>query len=87
MNEAAFQQCMNPGCGATYAIEQIKVACTSCGSLLDIKYDWAKLPKIKSLNYFEHRWGTKGGRRRKDGLIFPASGAFGNCFPFYRTER
>jgi len=39
MTEAAYQQCINPGCAATYAIDEVKVACDRCGSLLDIRYD------------------------------------------------
>src|SRR3984957_472869 len=85
MNNAAFQQCMNPGCGARYAVEDTKVACTACGSLLDIKYDWDKLPKIKSLSFFEHRWGTKGSEAegRAD---FSGVWRFRELLPFYRTE-
>jgi threonine synthase len=60
MNDAAFQKCINPSCSATYSVTETKVACTKCGSLLDIKYDWSKLPVPKSLSYFEHRWATKG---------------------------
>jgi threonine synthase len=85
MNNAAFQQCMNPGCGARYAVEDTKVACTTCGSLLDIKYDWDKLPKLKSLSFFEHRWGTKGSEAegRAD---FSGVWRFRELLPFYRTE-
>ena len=45
---------------ATYAIDDVKVACTKCGSLLDIRYDWSKLPVPKKLDFFEGRWATKG---------------------------
>src|SRR5882724_9805208 len=37
MNEAAFQQCMNPACGEKCAIEDVRVSCGKCGSLLDIR--------------------------------------------------
>ena len=37
-----------------------RVSCQKCGGLLDIKYDWDKLPRIKSLSFFEGRWSTKG---------------------------
>ena len=40
MTDAAFQQCINPACKTQYAVEQTKVACEKCGSLLDILYDW-----------------------------------------------
>jgi len=44
MSEASFQQCINPACATRFGIEQIKVSCDKCGSLLDIRYDWSKLP-------------------------------------------
>src|SRR5258708_7212313 len=33
MNEAAFQQCMNPACGEKCAISDVRVSCGKCGSL------------------------------------------------------
>ena len=61
MTEAAFQQCINPDCAATYGVAEARVACTKCGGLLDIIYDWSKLPRTpKSLSFFESRWATKG---------------------------
>src|SRR5579862_3988417 len=60
MQDAAFQKCINRACGATYGVEEVKVACTRCGSLLDIEYDWDKVPRPRSLNFFESRWATKG---------------------------
>jgi len=43
---AAFQRCMDPGCGATYGVGEIRTACAACGSLLDVAYEWdrASLP-------------------------------------------
>src|SRR6266487_2486858 len=81
----SHQQCINPDCAATYAIDEVKVACTRCGSLLDIKYDWSKLPVPKSLNFFEHRWSTKGTEAagRAD---FSGVWRFRELMPFYRSE-
>ena len=85
MNHAAFQQCINPACLATYGIEEVRVSCAKCDSLLDIKYDWNKLPIPKSLSFFEHRWSTKGtgveGR-----LDFSGVWRFREMLPFYRSE-
>jgi threonine synthase len=85
MTDAAFQKCINPACGATYAIDDIRVACDKCGSLLDVKYDWSRLPVPKSLSFFEHRWITKGtgtaGR-----LDFSGVWRFREMLPFYRSE-
>src|SRR5258708_25390901 len=85
MSEAAFQQCMNPACAANYDISEVLVSCAKCGSLLDIRYDWKQLPRLKSLRYFEHRWSTKGSEAegRAD---FSGVWRFRELLPFYRTE-
>jgi threonine synthase len=66
-------------------VGQVVVSCTSCGGLLDIRYDWKKLPAIKGLSYFEHRWSTKGvgveGR-----LDFSGVWRFRELMPFYKSE-
>jgi threonine synthase len=85
MNDRAFQQCINPLCAATYAIDEVKVACAKCGGLLDIRYDWDKLPVPKSLNFFENRWNTKG--TNTEGRIdFSGVWRFRELMPFYRSE-
>src|SRR5438067_1712074 len=85
MKEAAFQQCISHACGARYAIEDVRVSCGKCGSLLDIKYDWSKLPVPKNLNFFEHRWSTKG-TGTEGRLDFSGVWRFRELLPFYRTE-
>ena len=85
MTDRAFQQCLNPACAATYGVDEVHVACPKCGSLLDIKYDWDRLPVPRSLQFFEHRWATKG--TDVDGrLDFSGVWRFRELFPFYRTE-
>jgi len=85
MTNAAFQQCINPACRATYDVTEVKVGCAKCGSLLDILYDWSRLSVPKSLGFFEHRWATKGtgiqGR-----LDFSGVWRFRELMPFYRTD-
>src|SRR3954463_11454074 len=85
MTEAAFQQCINPDCRATYAVEDVRVSCAKCNALLDIRYDWSKLPVPKNLNFFEHRWSTKGtgAAGRND---FSGVWRFRELMPFYRRE-
>jgi threonine synthase len=56
----ARQQCISPACGASYAIDEIRVACQRCGSLLDILYDWDRLPVPRSLSDFERKWANRG---------------------------
>jgi threonine synthase len=85
MSDPAFQQCINPACAATFDVAQVLVACPRCGSLLDIRYDWGKLPTIKSLGFFEHRWSTKG-VGVEGTLDFSGVWRFRELLPFYRRE-
>jgi len=85
MKDAAFQQCIVPTCGATYSVQETKVACDRCGGLLDIRYDWGRLPLPKSLSFFEHRWNTKG-TGTQGRLDFSGVWRFRELLPFYRTE-
>src|SRR3954462_722981 len=85
MKEAAFQQCINPACLANYAVEDVRVSCAKCSSLLDIKYDWSRLPVPKSLNFFEHRWSTKG-TGTSGRLDFSGVWRFRELMPFYNSE-
>src|SRR5688572_16122810 len=85
MRDGAYQQCIAPGCGAKFSIDDIRVACGSCGSLLDIRYDWDHQPIPKSLAYFEHRWSTKG-TGVEGQLDFSGVWRFRELLPFYRSE-
>ncbi len=85
MTDRAYQQCINPACLATFGVDEVHVSCNRCGSLLDIKYDWSRLPVPKSLNYFEHRWATKGSE--VDGrLDFSGVWRFRELMPYFRSE-
>lgn len=85
MSDTVFQQCINPVCGATFAVTDSRVSCGKCGSLLDIHYDWARLPVPKSLAFFEHRWSTKG-TEVEGRLDFSGVWRFRELLPFYRAE-
>lgn len=56
MKTIARQQCMNPLCASTYEITQTLTACTKCGELLDIRYEWDKAKVPAKLKDFEQRW-------------------------------
>lgn len=85
MTERCHQVCTNPACAATYAIDQVLVGCSKCHSLLDIAYDWDRLPIPRSLAFFEHRWSTKGAGG--DGrLDFSGVWRFRELMPFFRKE-
>ncbi len=85
MNHAASQQCINPDCGQSFSVEEIRVTCSTCGSLLDVKYDWSRLPVPKNMGFFEHRWATKG-TSTVGSIDFSGVWRFRELFPFYRTE-
>ncbi|HUQ69114.1 MAG TPA: threonine synthase [Planctomycetaceae bacterium] len=55
----AFQQCLHPDCRKTYGVEETLTACPACGNLLDLEYDWNRVPVPKSLKEFEARWSTR----------------------------
>jgi threonine synthase len=85
MSESAFQKCINPACATTFDVAQVLVSCPECGGLLDILYDWEKLPKIKGLGFFEHRWSTKG-VGVEGTLDFSGVWRFRELLPFYGRE-
>src|SRR2546421_11707056 len=85
MTDRAFQQCITPSCAVQFAIDEIKVACDKCGSLVDIRYDWSRLPVPRSLSFFEHRWNTKG-TATQGRLDFSGVWRFRELIPFYRSE-
>lgn len=59
MSDHAFQRCINPLCTASFDVTDVLTSCPDCGSLLDIGYEWDKLPVPKSLRDFEARWGNR----------------------------
>jgi len=58
-DKPAFQKCMNVDCGATFDISQVLVACPKCGWLLDVQYEWEKLPLPNKLSDFAKHWATR----------------------------
>ena len=51
-----YQQCINPACGKQFGVEEVLHACSTCGELLDVEYDWNKITPPKSLQHFEQFW-------------------------------
>jgi threonine synthase len=58
-NKIAYQKCILPACGATYGIDEVRVACAKCGDLLDVQYDWDRAAPPDSLRYFERMWSQR----------------------------
>ncbi len=81
MTERAYQLCINPECGKTFGLTEVLFSCSACGSLLDIAYDWDRLPIPQTWDFFEHRWATKG-LRATGRLDFSGVWRFRELLPF-----
>ncbi len=77
MPDVAFQRCIHPTCAATVALDATAFRCPRCGGLLDVAYDWDRLPVPASLIQFEARWAN-----RSDPLDFSGVWRFRDLFPF-----
>ena len=81
MTDTVYQKCLNPDCGATFDVSRPLFACTGCGDLLDVRYDWDKLPVPGSLAEFQQKWS-----HRNDPLSFSGVWRFHDLLPFCRPE-
>lgn len=82
MSEVAFQRCINPRCGATTDLSDTSFRCPKCDGLLDVAYDWNRLPVPKSLKHFEAKWSN-----RTHPLDFSGVWRFRELFPFAPDDR
>ena len=73
----AFQRCIAPLCRATFDVTEVLTSCPDCGSLLDLDYEWDKLPVPKSLREFEAKW-----TNRRDPLDYSGVWRFRELLPF-----
>lgn len=90
MPEAAYQQAIDPDAPHRYGIDEVHVTCPQAAeqghaTLLDVCYDWDRVPVPKSLSYFEHRWMTKG-EHGTGALDFSGVWRFRELLPFFRDE-
>lgn len=87
--DLAFQQCIDPDCGATFDVGKLHICCPACAgtgraSLLDIRYRWNRLPVPKSFGIFENRWMTKGAHGA-GALDFSGVWRFRELLPFFAS--
>jgi threonine synthase len=54
-----LQRCLSRDCAATFPIDEIRTSCPRCGSLLDVDYEWDRLPVPRALRDFEARWSNR----------------------------
>ncbi len=78
----SYQRCINPLCGATIDVGQIRTACDRCGDLLDVAYDWEKLHVPKRMADFEQMW-----TRRHEPLRFSGVWRFHELLPFVPADK
>jgi threonine synthase len=77
MRDVAFQRCINPACGGTADLSDTAFGCPKCGGLVDVAYDWDRLPVPKSLAHFESKWAN-----RTSPLDFSGVWRFRELLPF-----
>lgn len=82
MNDAVCQRCIHPTCAATVAADDASFACPKCGGLLDVAYDWGRLPLPKALKDFEAKWA-----HRSDPLCFSGVWRFRDLLPFAPPDK
>lgn len=51
-----------PSCAARYEVSEVLFGCRTCGALLDIRYDWSRVPLPGKLSFFDARRGDRGWR-------------------------
>jgi threonine synthase len=74
---AAYLQCIRPGCGAAYDLGEELYHCTQCSALLDVRYDWTRLPIPPSLSFFQDRW-----KSRSNAIDYSGVWRFRDLLPF-----
>ncbi|HEX8204031.1 MAG TPA: threonine synthase [Isosphaeraceae bacterium] len=79
--DLAYQQCINPACRETLSVDQAQFACPSCGDLLDVVYDWDRLPVPRRLSDFQGKWAD-----RRHPLHFSGVWRFHELLPFAPPE-
>src|SRR5712692_10414330 len=79
--DAVFQRCISPDCAATCGVDETQFVCPRCGGLLDVAYDWNRLPPPKSLREFEAKWSD-----RSNPLSFSGVWRFRELLPFAAPE-
>jgi threonine synthase len=82
MTDLVFQRCIHPHCGGTAALDDVSFRCPRCGDLLDVTYDWNRLPVPGSMKEFEKKWS-----QRTDPLNFSGVWRFRDLFPFAKREQ
>ena len=82
MTDTVYQKCIHPHCAATSSVDDTSFRCPKCGGLMDVAYDWNRLPVPASLKEFELKW-----RNRTNPLDFSGVWRFRELFPFAPADK
>ncbi len=77
MTDLSYQQCISADCGRRFDIGEVHVSCPACGALLDVQYEWDRLPVPGKLSDFENRWSN-----RRQPLDYSGVWRFRDLLPF-----
>jgi len=64
----AYQRCIRPDCGGTRGLEEQVFDCPRCGDLLDVAYDWDRVPLPRSSDLFLRRLADRGDPLNRSGV-------------------
>ncbi len=68
MPDAAYQTSISPRLSTKYGVEEVHVACPEDGGLMDVEYDWDRVPVPASLQEFTHRRSNIASRLDRSGV-------------------
>lgn len=77
-----YQRCVIPSCGGQSSLDDTSFTCPKCGGLMDVAYQWDKLPVPKSLKDFEAKWS-----QRHLPLSFSGVWRFHDLLPFSPPDK
>ena len=80
--EYVFQTGISPASHETYAVDETLTHCPVSHELLDVQYEWDKLPVPSSLREFEARWSS-----RREPLDYSGVWRFRELLPFAKPEQ
>ncbi len=80
--DLAFQTPLSPGERLTFDVGQVLPPVKGLGGLLDVEYDWDRVPVPRSLREFEGRWAN-----RHEPLDFSGVWRFRELLPFAPPEQ
>src|SRR6266508_5566874 len=82
MTDPVCQRCIHPHCATAVPLDDTSFHCPKCGGLLDVAYDWDRIPPPKSLRHFESKWSE-----RFNPISFSGVWRFHDLLPFAPPDK